>query len=162
MTLFGGGFSALPVLRTLFVSPRRRIGQRLHPGLFAVAVIAGAAAECVPFFGYLIDGWVGALIATLALFVPSGLPRRLAQRHLRQLKTNPRFETRDAAAARGHDRVSRGGRIDDPRMCRLKPAYLLTALSSAMCFAKLKVPVYAVYATVAAVFGLWLAYGALP
>jgi chromate transporter len=38
----------------------------------------------------------------------------------------------------------------------------VTALFSAMCFAKLKVPVYAVYGTVAVVCGLWLAYGAMP
>jgi chromate transporter len=43
-----------------------------------------------------------------------------------------------------------------------KPVYLVTALFSAMCFAKLKVPVYAVYGTVAVVCGLWLAYGAMP
>jgi chromate transporter len=41
-----------------------------------------------------------------------------------------------------------------------KPVYLLTALFSGRCFAKLKVPVYAVYATVATVCGLWLTFGA--
>jgi chromate transporter len=44
----------------------------------------------------------------------------------------------------------------------LQPVYLITAFFSAMCFAKLKVPVYVVYGTVAVVCGLWLAYGALP
>jgi chromate transporter len=43
----------------------------------------------------------------------------------------------------------------------LQPVYLITALFSAMCFAKLKMPVYVVYGTVAVVCGLWLAYGAL-
>ena len=43
----------------------------------------------------------------------------------------------------------------------LKPVYLVTALFSCMCFAKLKVPVYVVYGTVAGVCGLWLAYAAM-
>jgi chromate transporter len=43
----------------------------------------------------------------------------------------------------------------------LEPVYLLTALFSGICFAKLKLPVYAVYGTVAAACGLWLAHGAL-
>jgi len=41
-----------------------------------------------------------------------------------------------------------------------KPVYLMTALFSGLCFARLKVPVYAVYATVATVCGLWLTFGA--
>jgi chromate transporter len=116
----------------------------------------------VPFFGYLVDGWAGALIATLALFVPSGCLVVLAQRHLHQLKLNPRFEhgmriLRAVTTAFLAVAVLRiAGRVP------LQPVYLITAFFSAMCFAKLKVPVYVVYGTVAVVCGLWLAYGALP
>jgi chromate transporter len=39
----------------------------------------------------------------------------------------------------------------------LQPAYFVTAAFSAMCFGKLKLPAYAVYATVGTVCGLWLA-----
>ncbi len=115
----------------------------------------------VPFFGYLVDGWPGALIATLALFVPSGCLVVLAQRHLHRLKANPRFEhgmrilraVTTAFLAVAVLRIAQRVPFQSP--------YLVTALFSGMCFAKLKVPVYIVYGTVAGACGLWLAYAAM-
>ncbi|WP_144145247.1 chromate transporter [Paraburkholderia sp. BCC1884] len=161
MTLFGGGFSALPVLKTLFVTPAIGISDNDFTLAFSLSPLSpGPLLNVVPFFGYLVDGWPGALIATLALFVPSGCLVVLAQRHLHQLKANPRFEhgmriLRAVTTAFLAVAVLRiAGHVP------FKPAYLITALFSGMCFAKLKVPVYAVYGTVAVVCGLWLAYGA--
>jgi chromate transporter len=85
----------------------------------------------------------------------------LAQQHLHQLKMNQQFEhgmriLRAVTTAFLAVAVLRiAGRVP------WQPVYLITALFSAMCFAKLKVPVYVVYGTVAVVCGLWLAYGAL-
>ncbi len=163
MTLFGGGFSALPVLKTLFVTPAIGVSDNDFTLAFSLSPLSpGPLLNVVPFFGYLVDGWVGALIATLALFVPSGCLVVLAQRHLHQLKANPRFEhgmrmLRAVTTAFLAVAVLRiAGHVP------FKPAYLITALFSGMCFVKLKVPVYVVYGTVAVVCGLWLAYGALP
>jgi chromate transporter len=162
MTLFGGGFSALPVLKTLFVTPAIGVSDNDFTLAFSLSPLSpGPLLNVVPFFGYLVDGWVGALIATLALFVPSGCLVVLAQRHLHQLKANPRFEhgmrmLRAVTTAFLAVAVLRiAGHVP------FSPVYLMTALFSGMCFAKLKVPVYVVYGTVAAVCGLWLAYGEL-
>jgi chromate transporter len=161
MTLFGGGFSALPVLKTLFVTPVIGISDNDFTLAFSLSPLSpGPLLNVVPFFGYLVDGWVGALVATLALFVPSGCLVVLAQRHLHELKANPRFEhgmriLRAVTTAFLAVAVLRiAGRVP------LNPVYLITALFSGMCFAKLKTPVYVVYGTVAVVCGLWLAYGA--
>jgi chromate transporter len=162
MTLFGGGFSALPVLKTLFVTPAVGVSENDFTLAFSLSPLSpGPLLNVVPFFGYLVDGCAGALIATLAMFVPSGCLVVLAQRHLPRLKANPRFEhgmsvLRAVTTAFLAVAVLRiAGHVP------LKPVYLLTALFSAICFGKLKVPVYIVYGTVAVVCGLWLAYGAL-
>ncbi len=158
MTLFGGGFSALPVLKTLFVTPAVGVSDNDFTLAFSLSPLSpGPLLNVVPFFGYLVDGWAGALIATLALFVPSGCLVVLAQRHLHQLKANPRFEhgmriLRAVTTAFLAVAVLRIG-----AHVPLEPIYLLTALFSVMCFAKLRVPVYAVYGTVAVVCGVWLA-----
>jgi chromate transporter len=158
LTLFGGGFSALPVLKTLFVTPAVGVSDNDFTLAFSLSPLSpGPLLNVVPFFGYLVDGWAGALIATLALFVPSGCLVVLAQRHLHQLKANPRFEhgmriLRAVTTAFLAVAVVRIG-----AHVPLKPVYLLTALFSTLCFTKLKVPVYAVYGTVAMVCGLWLA-----
>jgi chromate transporter len=162
MTLFGGGFSALPVLKTLFVTPAVGVSDNDFTLAFSLSPLSpGPLLNVVPFFGYLVDGWAGALIATFALFVPSGCLVVLAQRHLHQLKANARFEhgMRVLRAMTTAFLVVAVLRI--AAHVPFKPVYLLTALFSAMCFGKLKVPVYIVYGTVAVVCGLWLAYDAL-
>jgi chromate transporter len=157
LTLFGGGFSALPVLKALFVSPLTGVSDKDFTLAFALSPIApGPLLNVIPFFGYLIDGWVGALIATVALFVPSGCLVIFAQRHLTALKTYPRFEN--------GMRLLRAATTAFLAVAVLKillhippqPAYLVTAAFGCMCLAKLKLPVYAVYATVAGAFGVWL------
>ncbi|WP_321936806.1 MULTISPECIES: chromate transporter [unclassified Paraburkholderia] len=157
MTLFGGGFSALPVLKTLFVTPAVGITNDDFTLAFTLSPLSpGPLLNVVPFFGYLVDGWVGALVATLALFVPSGCLVVLARRHLHRMKANPRFEhamrvLRAATTAFLAIAVWHIARHVPPH-----PSYLLTAVFSAMCFGKLKLPAYAVYATVGLACGAWL------
>lgn len=161
MTLFGGGFSALPVLKTLFVTPAIGVSDNDFTLAFSLSPLSpGPLLNVVPFFGYLVDGWAGALIATLALFVPSGCLVVLAQRHLHQLKTNPRFEAGMRILRAATTAFLAVAVLRIAAHVPLQPPYFATALFSAMCFAKLRVPVYAVYGTVALVCGLWLAYGA--
>ncbi|MEX3931012.1 chromate transporter [Paraburkholderia phymatum] len=160
LTLFGGGFSALPVLKTLLVTPAVGITDNDFTLAFSLSPLSpGPLLNVVPFFGYLVEGWHGALIATIALFVPSGCLVVLAQRHLHRLKTNARFEhgmrvLRAVTTAFLAVAVLRIVRHVPP-----EPSYLVTALFSGLCFAKLKLPVYAVYGTVAVACGVWLYIG---
>ena len=160
MTLFGGGFSALPVLKTLFVTPAVGVTDSDFTLAFALSPVSpGPLLNVVPFLGYLTDGWLGAVAATLALFVPSGCLIVLAQRHLKQLETYPRFEhgMRALRAATTAFLVTAVVRI--AVHVPLEPAYLATAAFACLCFGKLKVPVYAVYAAVAVACGIWIVFG---
>jgi chromate transporter len=157
MTLFGGGFSALPVLKTLFVTPTVGITNDDFTLAFTLSPISpGPLLNVVPFFGYLVDGWPGALVATLALFVPSGCLVVLAQRHLHRMKANPRFEHAMRVLRAATTAFLAIAVIHIARHVPLHPSYLLTALFAAMCFGKLKLPAYAVYATVGVACGAWL------
>ncbi|KEZ05529.1 chromate transporter [Burkholderia sp. MSh2] len=157
MTLFGGGFSALPVLKTLFVSPATGISDRDFTLAFALSPVApGPLLNVVPFLGYLTDGWVGALLATAALFIPSGCLVVFAQTHLFRLKRHSRFEhgMRLLRAATTGFLV-----VAVVRILHREPAdavYWLTGAFATLCFARFKVPVYAVYGAVAIVCGVWL------
>jgi chromate transporter len=160
MTLFGGGFSALPVLKTLFVTPAIGVTDSDFTLAFALSPVSpGPLLNVVPFLGYLTGGWLGAVAATLSLFVPSGCLVVLAQRHLKQLETLPRFEhgmrtlraVTTAFLAAAVVRIA--GHVP------LEPAYLLTAVFACLCFGKFKVPVYAVYATVAIACTAWIVLG---
>jgi chromate transporter len=159
MTLFGGGFSALPVLKTLLVTAAIGISDNDFTLAFSLSPLSpGPLLNVIPFFGYLIDGCLGALIATLALFVPSGCLVVLAQRHLHQLKAHPRFEHGMHILRAVTTAFLAVAVLKIANRVPLQPAYLVTALFSLVCFAKLKVPVYVVYGTVGGVCGLWLAW----
>ncbi|WP_179401681.1 chromate transporter [Burkholderia guangdongensis] len=157
MTLFGGGFSALPVLKSLFVTPGTGISDRDFTLAFALSPVSpGPLLNVVPFLGYLTDGWRGALLATAALFVPSGCLVVFAQRHLFRLKRHSRFEhgMRLLRAATTGFLVVAVVKI--VVRVPLDPVYWLTGCFALLCFARFKVPVYAVYGAVAVACGAWL------
>jgi chromate transporter len=160
LTLFGGGFSALPVLKTLFVTSAIGVSDNEFTLAFSLSPLSpGPLLNVVPFFGYLIEGWRGAIIATIALFVPSGCLVVLAQRHLHHLKTNPRFEHGMRVLRAVTTAFLAVAVLRIARNVPFEPAYLVTALFSGICFTKLKLPVYAVYGTVAVACGVWLYFG---
>jgi chromate transporter len=155
LALFGGGFSAVPVLKTLFVTPAIGISENDFMLAFALSPIApGPLLNVVPFFGYLIGHWTGAICATFALFTPSACLAILAQRRLPVFRQHPRFEPamRLLRAATIAFLAVAFAKI----VARLpwEPAYGATALFALLCFARLNVPVYAVYGTVGTVFGI--------
>ncbi len=157
MTLFGGGFSALPVLKTLFVSPATGISDHDFTLAFALSPVApGPLLNVVPFLGYLTDGWVGALLATAALFIPSGCLVVFAQNHLSRLKRHSRFEygMRLLRAATTGFLVVAVAKILHREPA--DPVYWLTGAFATLCFTRFKVPVYAVYGTVAVACSVWL------
>ncbi|HGL4260663.1 chromate transporter [Burkholderia dolosa] len=157
MTLFGGGFSALPVLKTLFVSPATGISDHDFTLAFALSPVSpGPLLNVVPFLGYLTGGWLGALLATAALFIPSGCFVVFAHNHLFRLKRHSRFEhgMRLLRAATTGFLV-----VAVVKILHREPsgiAYWGTGAFATLCFARFKVPVYVVYGTVAAACGAWL------
>ena len=156
MTLFGGGFSALPVLKALFVTPGTGISDHDFTLAFALSPVSpGPLLNVVPFLGYLTDGWRGALLATAALFIPSGCLVVFAHRHLFRLKRHSRFEhgMRLLRAATTGFLVVAVVKI----LYRVPadPVYWLTGTFAVLCFARFKVPVFAVYGAVAIVCGVW-------
>ncbi|RKP44906.1 chromate transporter [Trinickia fusca] len=160
MTLFGGGFSALPVLKTLFVTSALGVSAHDFTLAFALSPVSpGPLLNVVPFLGYLTQGWLGAVSATLALFVPSGVLIVLARRHLHRLEANARFEhgMRVLRAATTAFLVTAVVRVCEH--VPFKPIYLCTAAFALVCLGRFKVPVYAVYASVALVYGVAVALG---
>ncbi|KDB09273.1 Chromate transporter [Burkholderia sp. lig30] len=157
MTLFGGGFSALPVLKALFVTPETGISDYDFTLAFALSPVSpGPLLNVVPFLGYLTDGWRGALLATAALFVPSGCLVVFAHRHLFRLKHHSRFE---------HGmRLLRAATTGFLLVAVVKilhrvpgaPVYWLTGGFAMLCFARFRLPVYVVYAAVALACCAWL------
>ena len=92
LTLFGGGFSAIPVLKGLYPE-----GAQFPPAIFTTAlaltsVCPGPLLNIVPFLGYMRSGLAGALFATLALFLPTGVLAVLVQRWRDALRKSARFE----------------------------------------------------------------------
>ncbi|WP_126286204.1 chromate transporter [Burkholderia stagnalis] len=157
MTLFGGGFSALPVLKALFVSPETGISDHDFTLAFALSPVSpGPLLNVVPFLGYLTDGWRGALLATAALFIPSGCLVVFAQRHLFRLKRHSRFEhgMRLLRAATTGFLVVAVVKILHREPA--DPVYWFTGAFAMLCFARFKVPVFAVYGAVAIACGAWL------
>lgn len=153
-TLFGGGFSALPVFKALFEIPGVGITAHEFTLAFALSPVSpGPLLNVLPFLGYLVQGWAGAVWATCAMFIPSGILIVFARRHLHRLEAHARVEhgmrvLRAATTAFLLTAVVHiGERIPH------EPAFLVTAVFALACLARFKLPVYVVYAVVAAAFG---------
>lgn len=157
MTLFGGGFSALPVLKTLFVVPP--LGVTLHDFTLAFAlspVSPGPLLNVIPFLGYLTYGYAGAAAATLAFFIPSGLLIVLAKRHLQRLEMHTRFEHGMRVLRAAATSFLIVAVVHVAQHVPLRLSYAGTAVFAFVCLARLKLPVYAVYAMVGLSYGIAL------
>jgi chromate transporter len=155
MTLFGGGFSALPVLRTLFVTPA--LGVTLHDFTLAFAlspVSPGPILNVVPFLGYLTHKLPGAIAATLAYFVPSAAFTVFARRHVQRLECDLRFEHGMRVLRAATTAFLLAAVVHLYERVPLRPAYVCTAAFALIALARFKVPVYAVYAAVAIVYAV--------
>ncbi|WP_421380840.1 chromate transporter (plasmid) [Paraburkholderia sp. DD10] len=151
MTLFGGGFSALPVLKSLFVTPAVGLTESDYHVAFALSPISpGPLLNVVPFLGYLIQGWPGAIAATCALFVPSGCLVVLAQRHLRRVKTHARFERGMRVLRAVTTAFLAVAVLHIATRVPLQPACVFTAGFALVALGRLKLPVYLVYGIVLA------------
>jgi chromate transporter len=146
LTLFGGGFSAIPVLKTLYPEGP----GHLPTGTFAAAlaltsICPGPLLNIVPFLGFVRDGLAGALLATAAIFVPTGVLAVLVQRWRGALRQSVRFEH-----ALGHLRAATTGFLAET-VLRLVPHVPVTASNLAIAVVAVaalwrwKAPAYAVY-----------------
>ena len=154
MTLFGGGFSALPVLKALFETPEVGVTAREFTLAFALSPVSpGPLLNVVPFLGYLVHGWTGAIVATCSLFVPSAVLIVFARRHLHRLETNVRFEHGMRVLRASTTAFLLTAVVHIVEHIPREPSQLVTALFALVCLARLKLPVYVVYAIVAAIYG---------
>lgn len=155
MTLFGGGFSALPVLKTLFVVPPLGVTMRDFTLAFALSPVSpGPLLNVIPFLGYLTYGSMGAVAATVAFFVPSGLLIILARRHLQRLEMHARFEHGMRVLRAAATSFLIVAVVHLAQHVPLRLSYVGTAVFAFVCLARLKLPVYAVYAIVALTYGV--------
>jgi chromate transporter len=155
LTLFGGGYSALPVLKTLFAPPILDISDSEFTLVFALSPISpGPLLNVVPFFGYWLGHIPGALLTTFAVFVPSATLVVIAQRHVKALEAHPRFKQamRTLRVATTAFLVSAVAKLAS--QIPMDPAHALTATFALLCFCRAKVPVYAVYGAVALTYTL--------
>jgi chromate transporter len=152
LTLFGGGFSAIPVLKGLYLEGTHPLAPASFTTALALTSICpGPLLNIVPFLGYLKHGVAGGLLATAAIFVPTGV---LAVRVLLwrdALRQSERFEH-----AVGFLRAATTAFLAET-VLRLVPHVPLTAINVVIAIVALlglwrgKLPVYALYLGVAAV-----------
>lgn len=158
--MFGGGFSALPVLKALFETPAVGVTAREFTLAFALSPISpGPLLNVVPFLGYLVHGWAGAVAATFSLFVPSAILIVFARRHLHRLEENARFEHGMRVLRASTTAFLLTAVVHIAERLPREPAELVTVAFAFVCLGRLKLPVYAVYAIVAAIYGLARALG---
>lgn len=151
LSLFGGGFSAFPVLRSLFVGGAHGVSADTFNTAFTLsAMVPGPLLNVVPFLGMLTGGAVGTVLATLAFFVPTGVLAVFAQRWLAVLRQSERFEH-----ALGLLRAATTAFLADA-VLRLLPhipfnaADVGLAVVSLLALGRFKLPVYWLYLGVAA------------
>jgi chromate transporter len=93
LTLFGGGFSAIPILKGLFLAGNQTLPAAAFTAAFSLSsIVPGPLLNVVPFLGFLQQGLFGATCSTVALFLPTGAMAILAQKWRRNLKKSVRFE----------------------------------------------------------------------
>ena len=89
---FGGGFTSVPLLFNEVVTQREWLdGPTLAEGIVLGQVTPGPIVITATFIGYLLQGTVGAFVATLGVFLPSFLMVVTAAPHFDRLRTSPGF-----------------------------------------------------------------------
>ena len=89
---FGGGFASVPLLFTEVVAVRQWLdGPALLDGIVLGQVTPGPIVITATFVGYLLHGTLGAIVATLGVFLPSFLIVVAMAPHFERLRTSPAF-----------------------------------------------------------------------
>jgi chromate transporter len=89
---FGGGFASVPLLFNEVVTARHWLdGPTLSDGIVLGQVTPGPIVITATFVGFLRHGIVGAIVATLGVFLPSFLIVIAAAPHFDRLRSLPAF-----------------------------------------------------------------------
>lgn len=89
---FGGGFASVPLLFNEVVTVRQWLdGPSLLDGIVLGQVTPGPIVITATFVGYLLHGILGAIVATVGVFLPSFLIVVLTAPHFDRLRTSPAF-----------------------------------------------------------------------
>ncbi len=74
LSLFGGGYVMIPIMQSLFVNDLVWLNQQEFVDAIAFSQITpGPILVSATFIGYKIAGLMGAILATMAIFIPSGV-----------------------------------------------------------------------------------------
>ena len=89
--VFGGGFVMIPFIQREVVQHYGWLTQQQFVDAIALGQITpGPILISATFIGYKVQGLTGAVVATLAVFLPSFLMTALAARQIMRLRRNPR------------------------------------------------------------------------
>jgi chromate transporter len=89
--VFGGGFVMIPFIQREVVQHYGWLTQQQFVDAIALGQITpGPILISATFVGYKVQGLTGAVVATLAVFLPSFLMTALAARQIMRLRRNPR------------------------------------------------------------------------
>jgi len=89
---FGGGFASVPLLFTEVVTVRQWLdGPALLDGIVLGQVTPGPIVITATFVGYLLHGTLGAIVATLGVFLPSFLIVVATAPYFDRLRASPAF-----------------------------------------------------------------------
>jgi chromate transporter len=89
---FGGGFASVPLMLHEIVDVRRWIdGKTFMDGIALGQITPGPIVITATFVGYLLYGFAGALVATVAIFTPSFLILAVVTPFFDRLKTSKYF-----------------------------------------------------------------------
>ncbi|MFT3749490.1 MAG: chromate efflux transporter [Agriterribacter sp.] len=87
LTLFGGGYVMIPIMQTLFVTNMGWLTQQEFLDAIALSQSTpGPILVSATFIGYKMDGFTGAVIATIAIFAPSAVLKVMVAKAYLQVK----------------------------------------------------------------------------
>ncbi|MBI3510483.1 MAG: chromate efflux transporter [Bacteroidetes bacterium] len=94
ITLFGGGYVFVPALEKIVVGMHRWLtSKEFADGIALGQVTPGPIAITATFIGYKVAGIRGALVSTIAVFIPPSLIMIVAQQFIDRIKTKPKVES---------------------------------------------------------------------
>jgi chromate transporter len=89
LTLFGGGYVMIPVLKTLLVDQLSWVTQNeFFLGISLGQITPGPILISAVYFGYKVNGLVGSLLASIGIFLPSSMLMIVASKFYTQVSGN--------------------------------------------------------------------------
>lgn len=89
LTLFGGGYVMVPVLKSILVDKTQWFTlNEFLVGISVGQITPGPILVSAAFFGYKIEGIIGAVIATVAIFLPSSLLMIMVSKFFSHYRSN--------------------------------------------------------------------------